>query len=321
MNDIKLVVPLLVFLAIISIPIHQASAVFPDGTAPVPVATEPQLSPSPQDQATPHLDPVPQDNPAIQKPRAAPEDDPDRAEAHLSQGVALCAAGDFPRAIAEFREALRLRPNLVQARSGLGLALYLMGDVDSAIEEYRATLRLQPDLAQARVNLATALMVKHEWTAARAELQAALNLQPDAVQAHYNLAVVRYTLGDIAGAIEAYRAALRLKPDYADVHYNLGLMLKLTNQEADAAQEFLVAARAGPWLQRGHHPKSEWHSARVYWCGHQSGRGAGQHLAIQQRDRHVSGGVLRRSACSRDVLRHRQRRGGHRNRDLFLLRQ
>ena len=260
MNDIKLVVPLLVFLAIIPITLHQAAAVFFDGTAPVPIATEPQSSPSPQDQATPHLDPVPQDNPAIQKPRAAHEDDPDRAEAHLSQGVALSAAGDFPRAIAEFREALRLRPNLVQARSGLGLALYLMGDVDSAIEEYRATLRLQPDLAQAHVNLATALMVKHEWTAARAELQAALYLQPDAVQAHYNLAVVRYTLGDIAGAVEAYRAALRLKPDYADVHYNLGLMLKLTNQEADAAQEFLVAARAGL-------PKAQYFLGNAYASG------------------------------------------------------
>ena len=269
MNSIKIVVLLLVFLAIIPIPLHQASAVSPDGTASDPVATEPQSSPSPQDQAPPHPVPMPQDNQVIEKPREAPGDDPDRAGAHFTLGVALSTASDFPAAIAEFREALRLHPNFVEARSSLGLTLYLIGDVDGAIEEYRAVLRLQPDLAQVHVNLATTLMVKHEWKAAHTELQTALNLRPNSVQAYYNLAVVRYTLGDITGAVEAYRAALRIKPDYADAHYNMGLMLKLTNQEDDAVQEFLTAAGAGL-------PKAQYFLGNAY----ASGLGVDRDLAL-----------------------------------------
>lgn len=269
MNGIKLIAPLVAFLAIISTPSHQASAVSPEDTPRDPVSIEPQLSPLLQDQAATRPAPAPQDNPTMEIPREVPQNDPDRAEAHFSQGVALSVAGDFPGAILEFREALRLQPNFVQARFNLGLTLFLMGDVDGAIEEYRAVLRSQPELAQVHVNLATALMAKREWTVARTELQTALNLQPGLVQAHYSLGVVRYTLGDIAGAIEAYRATLRLKPDYADAHYNLGLMLKLTNQEADAAQEFLAAARAGL-------PKAQYFLGNTY----SSGLGMERNLAV-----------------------------------------
>ncbi|MGH7206221.1 MAG: tetratricopeptide repeat protein [Nitrospiraceae bacterium] len=268
MNSIKLVASLLAFLAIISTPRQQASAVSPEDASRDPVSIEPQLSPLLQDQAAPRPAPVPQDNPGTENPREAPQNDPDRAEAHFGQGVARSVAGDFPGAILEFREALRLQPNFVQARASVGLTLYLMGDVDRAIEEYRAVLRLQPDLAQVHVNLATALMAKREWTAARTELQTALTLQQDLVQAHYSLGAVRYTLGDIAGAVEAYRAALHLKQDYADAHYNLGLMLKLTNQEADAIQEFLAAARAGL-------PKAQYFLGNAY----ASGLGAEKDLA------------------------------------------
>ncbi len=269
MNGIKLVAHLLALLTIISSPSQQASAVSPDDTSRDPVSIEPQLSPLPQDQATPLPAPLPEDNPAIEKPREAPENDPDRAGAHFTLGVALSTAGDLISAIAEFREALRLQPNLVQARASLGLTFYLMGDVDGAIEEYRAVLRLQPDLAQVHVNLATALMAKHEWTAARTELQTALALQQDLVQAHYSLGAVNYTLGDITGAMRAYRAALRLKPDYADAHYNLGVMLKLANQETDAFQEFLAAARAGL-------PKAQYFLGNAY----ASGLGVEKDLAV-----------------------------------------
>ena len=262
MNRIKVVAPLLTFLAIVmvSTPSQQASAVSPVDASRDPLSLEPRLSPLPQDQSTPRPAPMPEDNPAIENLHEALQNDLDRAEAHFNQGVALSVASNLPGAILEFREALRLQPDFVQARSSLGLAFYLMGDVDSAIEEYRSVLRRQPDLAQVHVNLATALMAKREWTAARTELQTALALQQDLVQAHFNLATVRYTLGDIAGAIEAYRAALRLKPDYADAHYNLGLMLNLTNQEADAVQEFLAAARAGL-------PKAQYFLGNAYASG------------------------------------------------------
>lgn len=181
-------------------------------------------------------------------PSASGADQPagrDAAHLHYSQGVGLLASGDLLGAKAEFREALRLRPDLVQARFSLGTALYLAGDVDSAIDAYRTVIRQQPDLAHAHLHLGIALMVVHDWAAAESALQTAVRLQPDSVPGHYNLGLVRTRLGDRRTAIASYREALRIRPDHADAHYRLGLALKRDGQTAEATKEFLAAARAG----------------------------------------------------------------------------
>ncbi len=192
----------------------------------------------------------------------------DPAHLHYSQGVGLLSSGDLLGARAEFREALRLQPDLAQARFSLGTALYLSGDVDSAIDAYRTVVRQQPDLAHAHLHLGTALMVTHDWAGAQSALQTAVNLQPDSVPAHYNLGVVRARLGDRTGAIESYRNALRLKPDHAEAHYHLGLALKQNKQDSEATREFLAAAQAGL-------PQAQYYAG----IAHASGAGVERNLA------------------------------------------
>jgi TPR repeat protein len=192
----------------------------------------------------------------------------DAAHQHYSQGVGLLYSGDAPGALAEFREALRLRPDLAQARFSLGTALYLNGDVDGAIEAYRAVIRQQPDLAHAHLHLGTALMVTHDWAGAQAALSTAARLQPDSVPAHYNLGRVKDHLGDRKGAVEAYREALRLDPNHADAQLYLGLALKQVKQDADATKAFLAAAQAGV-------PLAQYHAG----AAHASGTGVRRDLA------------------------------------------
>jgi Flp pilus assembly protein TadD len=62
------------------------------------------------------------------------------AEAYHNRGVALWKKGDVERAIAEFRAALRIDPNLAKARGDLGVALGQKGDLEGAIAEFRAAL-------------------------------------------------------------------------------------------------------------------------------------------------------------------------------------
>lgn len=78
----------------------------------------------------------------------------DVAHLHYSQGVGLLSSGDLLSAKAEFRQALRLEPDLDQARFSLGTALYLSGEIESAIDAYRTVIRQQPDLAHAHLHLA-----------------------------------------------------------------------------------------------------------------------------------------------------------------------
>jgi tetratricopeptide (TPR) repeat protein len=59
----------------------------------------------------------------------------------------------LPEAIAEFRIAIRLKPDYAKAYTNLGSALALQGDLNDAVAEFTEALRLQPDLAEAKANL------------------------------------------------------------------------------------------------------------------------------------------------------------------------
>jgi tetratricopeptide (TPR) repeat protein len=56
--------------------------------------------------------------------------------------------GNLDGAIAEYREALRLKPGAKGAHNNFGLALNQRGDLDAALAELHEALRLKPDYAR-----------------------------------------------------------------------------------------------------------------------------------------------------------------------------
>ena len=62
-------------------------------------------------------------DPAGLCPRCLPPGTPGDAEALFDRGVALQGQGKLAEAVAAFREAIRLRPDLASAHCNLGLAL------------------------------------------------------------------------------------------------------------------------------------------------------------------------------------------------------
>ena len=57
--------------------------------------------------------------------------------------------------MAEYRDAIRLKPDLANAHAGLGLALLSQGRLDEAIAACRKATRLAPEYAEAHSNLGT----------------------------------------------------------------------------------------------------------------------------------------------------------------------
>src|SRR5579859_5038205 len=149
-----------------------------------------------------------------------------RANAHFDRGFALYEKGDHDGAIAEYREAIRLRPDYAEAHYNLGIALSGKGDLDGAIGEYRQAIRLKPEDATAHYNLGTALWGKGDRDGAIGEYRQAIRLKPEDAEAHDNLGAALHGTGDDEGAIAEYRQAIRLKPEDAEAHMGLGVALQ-----------------------------------------------------------------------------------------------
>jgi tetratricopeptide (TPR) repeat protein len=79
------------------------------------------------------------------------------AIAHAKLGIVRDEQGRTEEAIAHYRAALALHPDMPDAYNDWGIALARQGRWDDAVEQYRKALVLQPGSVEARLNLAAAL--------------------------------------------------------------------------------------------------------------------------------------------------------------------
>jgi len=89
-------------------------------------------------------------------------DHPDTHNAHNSIGLALFRQDKLDKSIAHYSKAIRLKPDYVQAHNNLGVALIRQGKVDEAIRSFSRALQIRPDYAEASHNLKTALQIASE---------------------------------------------------------------------------------------------------------------------------------------------------------------
>jgi superkiller protein 3 len=166
--------------------------------------------------------------------------------AHYNLGKALRDKGQPDEAIAEYREAIRLKPDLAMAHNNLGSALPDKGQLDEAIAECREALRLQEDFAMAHNNLGNALYAKGQRDEAIAEWREAIRLKKDYPEAHNNLGQGLQAKGRLDEAIAEYQEAIRLKKNFAGAHNSLGWLLATSSDPRfrDPAQAVQSARKA-----------------------------------------------------------------------------
>lgn len=75
-----------------------------------------------------------------------PASDDSQVAAHFQAAQVATAAGNAERAIQEYREVLRLKPDLLEARVNLGLNYYMAGQYREATLELERARQVKPDL-------------------------------------------------------------------------------------------------------------------------------------------------------------------------------
>ena len=169
------------------------------------------------------------------------------AEAHNNLGIALDETGRAADAIPHYQEALRIKPDYAEAHNNLGLALEELGRIPEAIIPFQEALRLAPD--DSRVHFKPRLRLPRNGSnrmQAIVQFQRALEIKPAYADAHANLGLALQERGQASAALVQLQEALRLEPDNPRFHFNLGLVLDGTGRTTEAIAAYQEALRLKP---------------------------------------------------------------------------
>ena len=171
---------------------------------------------------------------------------PDYPEAYYGRGIVKQALDRSDEAIADYNEALRLKPDFPEAYNNRGNAKQALGRRDEAIADYNEALRLKPDFPEAYNNRGRAKQALDRSNEAIADYNEALRLRPDYPEAYNNRGNAKQALGRRDEAIADYNEALRLRPDFPEAYYNRGNAKQALGRRDEAIADYNEALRLRP---------------------------------------------------------------------------
>ncbi|MSU48188.1 MAG: tetratricopeptide repeat protein [Opitutus sp.] len=168
------------------------------------------------------------------------------SRAHYNCGAALLDLGRAAAALAQFEQAIRLKPRDPKPHNSLGNALLELGRPAEAIPQFAEAVRLEPAYARGWHNYGLALFRHGGNAGAIARFNEALRLDPRHAPTHQALGTVFFQMDRPAEAIPHYERALQLDPTLADAHYNCGSAYLELGRLDEAIAHFSAAARLKP---------------------------------------------------------------------------
>ena len=165
---------------------------------------------------------------------------PDSARAHQALAENYFVLRQMPEAEKEYKEALRLRPELPSLHLELGQVYANSGQWPKAEEEFRVETRLQPGSAEAAYRLGGALLQQGKAHEALPELERSNERKPDMPETLYSLGKAASLDGDPATAEKAWLRVAELEKNSAlaaQAHFGLAALYRKQGKTAEAQRE------------------------------------------------------------------------------------
>ncbi|OCR01911.1 hypothetical protein BCD67_05355 [Oscillatoriales cyanobacterium USR001] len=152
------------------------------------------------------------------------------AVTEFEKGNQLLQKGKLEEAIAAYRLAIELNPDISWYHHNLGEALAKLGKLEDAIAAFRRAIELKPDFSWSYHHLGDALAQQEQWEESATAFGKAIELNPEHFGTYVGLGNSLAKLGQLDDAIAAYRRAIELEPEADWIQYRLGEVLQQRTQ-------------------------------------------------------------------------------------------
>jgi len=139
--------------------------------------------------------------------------------------------------------------NNARAHNELGVIYGNAGHPEDAVLQFREALRLQPDISDARniyPNLGRALMSQGQVADAIPYLERAVTLNPNIADYRHQLALAYFGVKRNAEAVTSWRDAVRLDPKFEEAWFTMGMVLAGDRRIDEARRAFAEVLRINP---------------------------------------------------------------------------
>ena len=158
----------------------------------------------------------------------------DSPQAHYTLGVAYLQNRNFAQAKAEFREALKLQPNMLAAQNSLAEVHLALHEGSEAREIAEQITHEYPADASERILLGAAYLAQREPIKAREQFEIARRLAPGQAAASFNIARTYVAQRKWAEAEKEYENALSANPRFTEALEGLAGLWTERNQRSKA---------------------------------------------------------------------------------------
>ncbi|NQV02978.1 MAG: tetratricopeptide repeat protein [Bacteroidia bacterium] len=197
------------------------------------------------------------------------------SNSYMKRGYAYLLSGQFPLALQDFTETLRLTPANREAIFGRGVARFEMKDYTGAEVDLKQYLDLVNINAMAFDYMAALCFMRQDFQCALQNYSDVIRCDSLYLDAVTNRAMIRHYLRDYKGALEDYDVAIKQNPNDKKIYNNRAAAKMLLKDYKAALEDFNKAIELDPlyadaYNNRGrvrHHlgdvqgACSDWHKA------------------------------------------------------------
>jgi cellulose synthase operon protein C len=174
---------------------------------------------------------------AVDSLQYALKNDPDNAIAHYQLGLAYDQQHNDNQAESEWREAVRLRPDLIEAQRALAAVAVRHGDLDALMQTAQQIIAAQPYSADGYLFKGVAEIARGKYADAQQDAQQALQRAPQSSGPYIQMGNVHLAQKHFADAENYYQQALDKDPSSSDALSGL-----MNSYFADKQPEKAIAA-------------------------------------------------------------------------------